>query len=95
VTQYQINGTFIDEDRISLEELAKLSLDTPNRQLVRIKRVRALKYENGKSSWNTNREYRVILQNNMLVGSVGVPNETYGEGDTTSENGNISLMRVK
>ncbi len=97
VTQYQVNGTFMDEDRLSPEELANLSLDTPNRQLIRIKRVRALKFINDGdgSAWSTNREYRLILQDNMLVGSVGIPNDSYGQGDATSENGNISLMRVK
>jgi hypothetical protein len=97
ITQYQINGVFLDQDRISPTELANLSLDTPNRQLVRIKRVRALEFKNDAdgSSWSTNREYRVVLENNMLSGSVGIPATSYGEGDETSENGSIVLMLVR
>jgi hypothetical protein len=96
VTQYQVDDTFMDEDRLSPEELANLSLDTPNRQLIRIKRVRALEFnDNAGDGWNANREYRVILQDNMLVGSVGIPNDGYGQGDATSSNGNLSLTLVK
>jgi len=75
ISQYQINGVFLDEDRISPEELAKLPLDVPNRQLIRIKRVRALEFKNDGdgSSWSTNREYRLVLENNILSGSVGIP----------------------
>ncbi len=97
VTQFQINGQFIDEDSILADTLAKLPLDTLTRHLIRIKRVRGLQFINDAdgSSWSQNREYRLILQNNTLVGSVGIPNDTYGEGEATSENGNIALALVK
>jgi len=89
LTQYQINDTFVDEDRISAEILADLPPTTPTRQLVRIKRVRALTFTSG---WSTNREYRMTLEDNMLTGIVGIPNDIYGSGDGTSENGSITLV---
>ena len=91
LSQYQIGDDFIDEDRLSPEVLEKLSPDTITRQLIRIKRVRALKFDNGDSGWSTNREYRMTLENGMLSGSVGIPNDTYGSRDSTKENGNILL----
>ncbi|OQW94907.1 MAG: hypothetical protein BWK79_04305, partial [Beggiatoa sp. IS2] len=96
VIQFQINGAFIDEDALSADTLASLSLDTPTRYIVRIKRVRGLQVVNDAdgSSWSQNREYRLTLQNNTLVGTVVIPNDSYGEGDKTSENGSIALALV-
>jgi hypothetical protein len=97
LSQYQINGSYVDEDSLSSEALNTLPVDTVTRQLIRIKRVRALKFINDGdgSKWSTNREYRMVLENGMLSGSVGVPNDTYGSGDATSENGNILLTLQK
>jgi len=96
LSQYQIANSFIDEDRLTPETLNNLPPDTITRQLIRIKRVRALEFKNGDgSSWSTNREYRMTLENGMLSGSVGVPNDTYGSGDKTNENGNILLTLQK
>ncbi len=36
-------------------------------------------------------EYRITLENGMLSGAVGTPNDLYGSGDATSENRNILL----
>ena len=95
ITQFQINEIFIDEDSLLAEELGKLPLNTPTRSLIRIKRVRSLQFVNGNNNvWNQNREYRLTLQNNTLVGSVGIPNDIYGEGDATLENGSIVLTLV-
>ena len=95
LSQYQIGDDFIDEDRLTSEVLDNLSPDTITRQLIRIKRVRALKFKNGDSSWSTNREYRMILENGMLSGAVAIPNSSYGEGDKTNETGNILLTLQK
>lgn len=91
LTQYQIGDTFVDEDRIVLVELPP---SIESRQLVRIKRVRAIEFINDGdgSVWNTNREYRMTLEDNILTGVVGVPNDVYGSGDETSENGSITLI---
>ena len=92
LTQYQIGDAFVDEDRIASEVLAGLSITTETRQLVRIKRVRAIEFINDEGPWSTNREYRMRLDNDILTGNVGVPNDTYGSGDETSENGSITLI---
>ena len=94
ITQYQIGSSFIDEDRILPDVLASLPLDTPTKQLIRIKRVRALQFQNGSlNGWSTNREYRMRLENGLLTGSVGVPDDLYGSGDVTNENGSILLSQ--
>jgi hypothetical protein len=96
LSQYQIGDNFIDEDRLTPEVLNDLSPDTTTRQLIRIKRVRALEFKDGDNNvWNTNREYRIILENGMLSGSVGTPNDLYGSGDETKEKGNILLTLQK
>jgi len=94
ITQYQIGDAFIDEDRIASEVLAGLSPTTETRQLVRIKRVRAIEFINDSdgSVWNTNREYRMTLEDNILTGVVGLPNRNYGSDDGTSGNGSITLI---
>ena len=96
VTQFEINGSFVDEDRISQETLEKLSEGTANRQLIRIKRMRALEFrtdnEDG-GSWSTNREYRLVLENGILSGTVGIPNDTIGTSDGTTKNGLITLIQ--
>lgn len=93
LSQYKIGDTFIDEDRIEPDVLAKLSSTTETRQLIRIKRVRAIEFIDSDSvAWNTNREYRMRLENDILTGSVGIPNDLYGSGDETSKNGSIALV---
>ena len=96
LSQYQIGDSFIDEDRLASETLNSLPPDTITRQLIRIK-IRALEFKNDGdgSTWSTNREYRMILENGILSGAVGIPNKTYGSGDETTENGNILLSRQK
>lgn len=93
LTQYQIDGSYVDEDSLTSDIVDALSVDTVTRQLIRIKRVRALQFINDgdDSDWSTNREYRMVLENGKLTGSVGIPNDTYGSGDETTENGNILL----
>jgi hypothetical protein len=96
VTQFEVDGVFIDEDRISKEVLERLAENTPHRQLIRIKRMRTLEFridmEDG-SSWSANREYRLTLENGELSGVVGVPSSTIGVDDGTSGEGDISLVQ--
>jgi hypothetical protein len=95
VTQYEINGEFLDEDRIAQEVLSTLTENTPTRQLIRVKRMRALEYrdDGDGSKWGGSREYRLILENGLLSGTVGTPVDTYGTNDSTSENGTVSLAQ--
>ena len=97
VTQFKINDEFIDEDRIDPEILANISSDTENRQLIRIKRMRALEFNSAGSSansgWNANREYRLLFDDNVLSGVVGIPNEIYGTNDTKIGSGSITLVK--
>lgn len=97
VTQFKIGNDFIDEDRIDPEVLANLSPDTENRQLIRIKRMRALEFSvsgtNALLGWSANREYRLILEDNVLSGIVGIPNDLYGKNDATTDNGSVSLVK--
>jgi len=97
LNQYQIDGVFTDEDRIESDVLAELPADTPTRQLLRIKRVRAFEFVNSSDGnrWSTNREYRMTLEGNTLTGIVGIPADTYGSSDGTSENGDINLTLSK
>lgn len=86
LTQYQINVHYVDEDSLSLDVLNALPISIISRQLIRVKRVRSLSYINGGdgSSWNINREYRMVLENWVLYDSVGIPNNQYGSGDATT-----------
>lgn len=96
VTQFEINGSFADEDRIDTDTLGSITENTPNRQLIRIKRMRVLEFrkdQDNESSWNANREYRLILEDGILSGTVGVPNDTIGSNDGTTGNGAISLIQ--
>lgn len=97
ITQFKIDDEFIDEDRIGPEVLANLSSDTESRQLIRIKRMRALEFSStgasANSGWNANREYRLLLEGNVLSGVVGIPNEIYGTNDTKTGSGIITLVK--
>ena len=97
LSQYKIDNLFIDEDRLTSEILENISPETITRQLIRIKRVRALKFKIDADirGWSTNREYRMVLKDGILSGAVGIPNDIYGSGDATSENGNILLTLQK
>jgi hypothetical protein len=96
VTQFEIDGSFVDEDRITPEILENLTENTPHRQLIRIKRMRTLEFRNendgSDGGWSSNREYRLILENGLLSGKVGIPNETVGVDDATENDGTISLV---
>ena len=96
------NGSYdwIDADQLSSEDLTRLNIQD-ERQIIRLKRFRGIEYIQGKNTsggtatWNQNREYRLILKDGVLTGSVGVPPETYNEGLGTSENGEITLQERK
>jgi hypothetical protein len=96
VTQFEIDGSFVDEDRITPEILENLTENTPHRQLIRIKRMRTLEFRNENDGsggvWSSNREYRLILENGLLSGKVGIPNETVGVDEATENDGTISLV---
>ncbi len=94
VTQFKINGVFVDEDRITQETLENLLEDTPNRQLIRIKRMRSLEFRKDTNlEWSANREYRLVLENETLSGTVGIPNEFIGTDDGVYDIGTIELIR--
>ncbi|TXI29126.1 MAG: hypothetical protein E6Q60_05645 [Nitrosomonas oligotropha] len=94
ITQYKVVNDFIDEDRIDPKILSNLPINTETRQLIRIKRMRALEFKNDSAAgWSANREYRLILEDSVLSGVVGIPNDIYGVDDATTGNGSISLVK--
>lgn len=62
------------------------------RQLINLKRIRALEFRHDSSTWGSQSEYRMGLENNKLSGSVVVPADKYGSKDSTSGNGIIELQ---
>ncbi len=95
ITQFEIDGTFLDEDRIEQEVLNNITEETSKRQLIRIKRMRALEFKNDAdgSKWGASREYRLVLDNGVLSGTVGTPADVYGTGDETTEKGTLTLLQ--
>lgn len=59
INQFQINGNFFDQDRIAPDVFAKLPASTPTKQLIRVKRMRTLSFNNRDGGWSNNREYRM------------------------------------
>ena len=57
--------------------------------------MRTLEFRNDTdgSSWDSNREYRLILENGELSGVVGVPPSTIGTSDGTEDEGEILLVQ--
>jgi hypothetical protein len=59
--------------------------------------MRALEFNSAGSSansgWNANREYRLLLDGDVLSGVVGIPNEIYGANNTTTGSGSITLVK--
>lgn len=86
---------WIDEDQLTLSDLE--SLDVRNeRLLIRLKRFRGMEFRNSTgTSWDQNREYRLLLVDGQLSGSVGIPPKKYGQGDGTSENGTLVMSRMR
>lgn len=64
------------------------------RQLINLKRMRALEFRHDSSTWGSQSEYRMSLENNRLSGSVVVPADKYGAKDSTAGNGIIELLPV-
>ena len=99
INQYQINGNFFDQDRIAPDVLAKLPASTPTKQLIRVKRMRTLSFNNSTtgslSGWSNNREYRMILENGILAGTVAIPSDTVGKSEDTSQYGDVLLQLVR
>lgn len=62
------------------------------RQLINLKRMRALEFRHDSSTWGSQSEYRMSLENNQLAGSVVVPSDQYGTKETASGNGIIELQ---
>lgn len=63
------------------------------RYLITLKRLRGLEFRHTSSSWGSQSEYRLTLENNKLAGSVGTPSERYGSDEWTGL-GLISLEQV-
>jgi len=97
INQYQVNGAFFDEDSLTAAQIAALPITTTGRHIIRVKRMRGLEYRNGTTmgSWSTNREYRMVLENGILSGTVAIPAGNYGEAEDTSEYGTVTLQEVK
>lgn len=86
----------MDEDRIDSDAFDAVTDETPNRQLIRIKRMRALAFRDNNASfagWSTNREYRLVLENGILSGTVGIPTDYYGSSNGATQIGSITLVQ--
>lgn len=65
------------------------------RQLIRLKRTRSIGnswHANGQ--WGSHNEYRLTLEGDKLMGSVGTPPDRYGSKDVLTGIGNIELTIV-
>lgn len=62
------------------------------RQLITLKRLRALEFRHDSSTWGSQSEYHMSLENNKLSGSVVVPADKYGAKEANSGNGIIELQ---
>lgn len=95
ILQYFIGGKYTDEDALSNKVIESLPQNTSVRYIIRLKRMRVLEFINGdnNSTWSSNREYRLFLENGVLSGTVAVPAERYGDSEDTSEYGSVSLTQ--
>ena len=77
------------EDRTPIPPI----LDT--RQLIRLKRTRSIdnisKPTHASSRWGSHNEYRLTLENDKLIGNVGLPPDSFGTKDVLTGNGLIEL----
>ncbi len=62
------------------------------RQFIDLKRSRAIEHRPA-NRWGTNKEYRLILENGMLTGSVGTPKESYTNNREMTNVGLIELTQ--
>ncbi|OQW94258.1 MAG: hypothetical protein BWK79_06835 [Beggiatoa sp. IS2] len=104
VTQYLIDAvgtgelTWVDSDQIDYKKLPANTIIPPDdaariRQLLRLKRTRALEFKNSTIGWGSNSEYRLVLVNTELTGSVGTPPDRYTGSDVMTGNGEIVLKQ--
>jgi len=64
------------------------------RQVIRLKRIRSIEHRHTTSSWGSQSEYWMTLENNRLVGSVGTPPDRYGGSEELTNPGVIDLEEV-
>lgn len=104
VTQYLLDAkgtgelTWVDSDQIDYEKLPANTVIPPDdaariRHLLRLKRMRALEFTNSSNGWGSHSEYRLVLVNDELTGSVGTPPDRYNSNDVMTSNGDIVLKR--
>lgn len=98
VTQYLIDDKWTDTDKVDLEKLPSDVVIPPDdidhiRHLMRLRRMRALEFEHHSSQWGTLHEYRMVLVEDDLTGSVGIPPDRYGTKDALKNVGEIELKR--
>ncbi len=63
------------------------------RYLITLTRLRGIEFRHTSSSWGSQSEYRLTLENNKLAGSVGTPADRYGKDEWTGL-GLMSLERM-
>lgn len=97
VTQYlmDLKGdgqfTWVNADEVKTQGTIPPS---NTRYLINLRRLRGLEYRHTSSSWSSQSEYRLTLENNKLTGSVGTPPEKIGKDDGLTGNGVITLEQV-
>jgi hypothetical protein len=98
VTQYLIEDKWTDADKVNLEKLPSDVVIPPDnidhiRHLMRLRRMQALEFQHHSGQWGTLHEYRMVLVEDDLTGSVGVPPDRYGTKDALKNVGEIALKR--
>lgn len=76
----------------SKEKLPETAEVVAVRHFIDLKRLRTLDYR-PTNRWGTNKEYRLMLENGLLKGSVGTPRESYSSNRDMSNIGLIELTQ--
>ena len=98
ITQYYVdlkgNGELVWVNQDELKYKAPAPPPGFVRHLIDLKRGRGIEYRHNTGSWGTNSEYRMTLENNKLVGGVGIPPDRYSNNDDLINSGSITLEEV-
>lgn len=98
VTQYFVdlkgNGELVWVNQDELKYQTPAPPPAYVRHLIRLKRAQGREYRHTTGSWGTQTEYRMTLENNLLLGSVGTPPDRYSSHDDLTNSGTLSLEEI-